>query len=588
MLLSKLIVTSYLLACCEVGDARRIVSHLQTARGALESSRQILIAIQQEMPSDEEDGKDIAKYEAKKISEKCEQLKQEEAHHTDQANASAFRNLKDKLKESKLCSENGDNVISSLSEKVKNPAIAKWICTQGFELAEIKVDESACHETSELLLGGLQELSGSGEPTVQAAKLGLYLVRAAVILTPLPGPLGWILDKATEKLLKQLTQDAEEALDNLEKLLQRLEQKMWDISRKVVAEEFLRVGGEQVKVAEDQVKDIESIEEDDLWRDLMIDSVDSSSGQVQKIMDAAEKATSFNRWAAIEQSLATSLAILRPPDFMDTSDEMEPFIRVMKIHFMIELTVLSHMFKVVKNTSGKSFKKMVVAKAHRAALAVFPYLFIIGGDQALLETLKSPLLQPDPVENPERNPCKETGHSLVCVWLELLSHSSKRDAQTFKRPQVFCKRERLSDSKYYQQTQTFDFGTHDGEGEGFGVFIHYVNNTEELLNFKCSRDEQYISQFQEIRDESKYWGKDTVAGKCTKLEKGRVKRHLKVTFSGSLCSNKLTYGDVSVGELVSVKFEEETHEQVPCDHPHWQFSRKLKSSTCYISNIYMP
>ena len=363
---------------------------------------------------------------------------------------------------------------------------------------------------------------------------------------------------------------------------------MWDISRKVVAEEFLRVGGEQVKVAEDQVKDIESIEEDDLWRDLMIDSVDSSSGQVQKIMDAAEKATSFNRWAAIEQSLATSLAILRPPDFMDTSDEMEPFIRVMKIHFMIELTVLSHMFKVVKNTSGKSFKKMVVAKAHRAALAVFPYLFIIGGDQALLETLKSPLLQPDPVENPERNPCKETGHSLVCVWLELLSHSSKRDAQTFKRPQVYCKRERLSDSKYYQQTQTFDFGTHDGEGEGFGVFIHYVNNTEELLNFKWSRDEQYISQFQEIRDESKYWGKDTVAGKCTKLEKGRVKRHLKVTFSGSLCSNKLTYGDVSVGELVSVKFEEETHEQVPCDHPHWQFSRKLKSSTCYISNIYMP
>ena len=115
-----------------------------------------------------------------------------------------------------------------------------------------------------------------------------------------------------------------------------------------------------------------------------------------------------------------------------------------------------------------------------------------------------------------------------------------------------------------------------------------MNNTEELLNFKCSRDEQYISQFQEIRDESKYWGKDTVAGKCTKLEKGRVKRHLKVTFSGSLCSNKLTYGDVSVGELVSVKFEEETHEQVPCDHPHWQFSRKLKSSTCYISNIYMP
>ena len=147
--------------------------------------------------------------------------------------------------------------------------------------------------------------------------------------------------------------------------------------------------------------------------------------------------------------------------------------------------------------------------------------------------------------------------------------------------------ERLGD-KYYHQTQTFDLGTHDGEREGFGVFIHYVNNTEGLLNFKCSRDEQYISQFQEIHDSSKYWGKDTVAGKCTKLEKRRVKRHLKVTYSdGSLCSNKLTYGDVSVGELVAVKLEEEAHEQVLCDHHEWQFSRNLKSSTCYISNIYM-
>ena len=52
--------------------------------------------------------------------------------------------------------------------------------------------------------------------------LGVYLVRAAVILIPLPSPLSWILDKATEKLLKQLTKDAEEALDNLEKLLQSL------------------------------------------------------------------------------------------------------------------------------------------------------------------------------------------------------------------------------------------------------------------------------------------------------------------------------------------------------------------------------
>ena len=97
----------------------RFVSHLQTAQSALESSRQILIALQQEMPSDEEDGKDIAKYVAQKISEKCEQLKQEEAHHTDQANASRFRNLKDKLTESKLCSENGDKVMSLLSETVK-------------------------------------------------------------------------------------------------------------------------------------------------------------------------------------------------------------------------------------------------------------------------------------------------------------------------------------------------------------------------------------------------------------------------------------------------------------------------------------
>lgn len=586
-MLSKFIVTSCLLACCEVGAARRVVSHF-TPQSVLESSRQILLAIQQEMPGDE-DGKDIENYVAKKMAEKCEQLKQEEKHHPDQADSSAFRNLTEKVKESKLCSEkseNGDTVISSLVEKLKNPAIAKWICTQGFEMAEIKVDESTCDETSELLVGGLQELSSksSGKSTMErAAMLGVYLVRAAVILIPLPSPLSWILDKATEKLLKQLTKDAEEALDNLEKLLQSLEQKMWDISRKVVAEEFLRVGGAQVKVAEDQVKDIESLEEDDFFRDLMIKSVDSS----QKIMDLAQKATSFNRWATIEQSLATSLAILRPPDFMETSDEMAPFIRVMKIHFMIELTVLSHMFKVVESTSGKSFKKMVVAKAHRAALAVFPYLFIIGGDQAdqaLQEALKSPLLRPDPVENPERNPCKATGHSLVCVWLELLSHSSKRDTQAFKKPQSSCEWETFV-GKSPRRTQAFHFGT-DGKGEGFGVFIDYVNKTEDTLNLKCSREEQYIAEFQEIHDSSKYWGKDTVEGKCTKLEKGRVKRHLKVTFSGSLCSNKLSYGNVSVGELVSMKFEEETQEMLPCDDPRWEFSRKLKSSTCYISNVY--
>ena len=226
-MLSKLIVTSCLLAC-EIGAARRVVSHFQTPQSVLESSRQILLAIRQEMPGEEEDGKDIENYVAKKMAEKCEQLKQEEKHHPDQADSSAFRNLTEKVKESKLCSEkseNGDTVISSLVEKLKNPAIAKWICTQGFEMAEIKVDESTCDETSELLVGGLQELSSksSGKSTIErAAMLGVYLVRAAVILIPLPSPLSWILDKATEKLLKQLTKDAEEALDNLEKLLQSL------------------------------------------------------------------------------------------------------------------------------------------------------------------------------------------------------------------------------------------------------------------------------------------------------------------------------------------------------------------------------
>ena len=39
-----------------------------------------------------------------------------------------------------------------------------------------------------------------------------------------------------------------------------------------MAEEFLRVGGEQVKVAEDQVKDLETIDDDDFWGTFMKDS----------------------------------------------------------------------------------------------------------------------------------------------------------------------------------------------------------------------------------------------------------------------------------------------------------------------------
>ena len=396
---------------------------------------------------------------------------------------------------------------------------------------------------------------------------------------------------------------------------------MWDISRQVVAEEFLRVGGEQVKVAEDQVKDIETIDEDDLWRnfteswawtwlenglfwcvssgtflclDLFKSSIsfqtcsnqsiwtsfviDFKDPALQPVVMAAKKATSFNRWAAIEQSLATTLAILRPPDFMDTSEEMGPFIRVMKIHFEIEITVLSHMFKVLEN-GGSSLKKMVKNKAKRAALAVFPYLFILGSDEALLATVKSPLL-----EVTDSDPCEVEGPGhLVCVWLRLLS--TKQKAKGFESPWSFCSREPVGGSKkYYQQTKTFGFGTFGHEG--FGVFVDFVNKTEKLLNFKCGADDQYIAQWREIHDESKYFGKDTVEGKCVALSHGVVQRHLKFTSTSTFCATMLTYGNISVGELVSAKFEEEPVTVSRCDlDPMWHFSRRLASSTCYISNI---
>ncbi|CAK9092709.1 unnamed protein product [Durusdinium trenchii] len=571
MLLAQFLVACCILQCWYVGEARRMVSsHFHSARTALESSRKVLIAIRREI-SDDEDGNDIVNYLSGKLLDQCQKLKAEELPH--QANASMIGNLKEKLKLSDLCEQHGDKLLTKLSKNLHDPKTSEWICSQGFELSKIKIDGNFCRETSELLLRGLQDTLQEKDTQRQVAKLGIYLVRAAVIVAPLPGPIGWILDKATQMLLKKLTKDAEEALDNLEK---KLEMKMWDISRQVVAEEFLRVGGEQVKVAEDQVKDIETIDEDDFWGNLMKDSQDPA---LQKVVAAAKEATSFNRWAAIEQSLATTLAILRPPDFMETAEEMEPFIKVMKIHFQIELTVLSHMFKVVEN--GASFQKMVVSKAHRAALAVLPYFFIIGSDEALLETMKSPLLTVK-----DHDPCEEGGHSLVCVWLRLLS-SSKQKAKAFESPWSLCAMEPVPKSKYHKQIKTFGFGTF--ESEGFGVFVHFVNNTEKLLNFKCGGADQYIAQWREVHDESKYFGKDTIEGKCVTPPEGlHVKRHLKFTSTSTFCATMLTYGNVSVGELVSAKFEEEPVETSRCNRDHtWHFSRTMTSSTCYISNIYM-
>ena len=267
---------------------------------------------------------------------------------------------------------------------------------------------------------------------------------------------------------------------------------------------------------------------------------------------------------------------------METSEEMEPFIEVMKIHFEIEITVLSHMFKVVEN-GGESLKKMVASKAHRAALAVLPYLFIIGSDEALVETVKSPLL----TVQEQSDPCE--GGPLVCTWLQLLS-SSKRKAKAFKSPWSDCTMElvpsSMSRSKYYLQTKTFRVGTF--ESAGFGVFAHFMNSTENLLNFKCGGDDEYIAQWKEVHDESKYFGQDTIEGKCATPPEGvHVKRHLKFTSTSSFCATMLTYGNVSVGELVSVKFEEEP-DMNKCDREdRWHFNRKMISSTCYISNIYL-
>lgn len=196
-----------------------VSSHFHSARTALESSRKVLIAIRREI-SDDEDGNDIVNYLSGKLLDQCQKLKAEELPH--QANASMIGNLKEKLKLSDLCEQHGDKLLTKLSKNLHDPKTSEWICSQGFELSKIKIDGNFCRETSELLLRGLQDTLQEKDTQRQVAKLGIYLVRAAVIVAPLPGPIGWILDKATQMLLKKLTKDAEEALDNLEKQLQTL------------------------------------------------------------------------------------------------------------------------------------------------------------------------------------------------------------------------------------------------------------------------------------------------------------------------------------------------------------------------------
>ena len=88
-----------------------------------------------------------------------------------------------------------------------------------------------------------------------------------------------------------------------------LQEKMEQVSRRVLNEELLRLGAAQARAGEDQIQEMATLDAS------LRDAIESSNwgNGLSKLAGALSKSGSFNRWASIEQNLATSLELLRPP-----------------------------------------------------------------------------------------------------------------------------------------------------------------------------------------------------------------------------------------------------------------------------------
>lgn len=372
-------------------------------------------------PQDAEEAAGVSEltmYMANFTKEKCGELHEKEGK--DENITKLLEKMKDVCEE-----EDADQVVSKINVHVSDPFFAQFLCggLNLFTVNEMTYTELLqCQFAGNSILGGLEDCATTArqqDAKVFALKFGLYAIKVSAIFLPLPPPLGLLVHKAADMALARLSKEAESQLEALER---RMDANM----RALLTEELLRLGTAQARTAEEQVQEMSIL--DALWSDILQN--EATNKVSSKFAAAMAHASSFNRWAIIEQDLSTSSELLRPTSSMVNVEERADFARLLKTQLEMYILVLSHMYRAAQESKhAAKFQKTLMIKAQRMSRMLLPELILLkrsspdAVNEKTLEALNSPLLLPEKSET-----CKEMAllenfqfeYLISCIWFPLL------------------------------------------------------------------------------------------------------------------------------------------------------------------------
>lgn len=361
---------------------------------------------------------ELTMYMANFTKEKCGELHKKEGK--DENTTKLLEKMKDVCEE-----EDADQVVSKINVHVSDPFFAQFLCggLNLFTVNEMTYTELLqCQFAGNSILGGLEDCATTArqqDAKVFALKFGLYAIKVSAIFLPLPPPLGLLVHKAADMALARLSKEAESQLEALER---RMDANM----RALLTEELLRLGRPQARTAEEQVQEMSIL--DALWSDILQN--EATNKVSSKFAAAMAHASSFNRWAIIEQDLSTSSELLRPTSSMVNVEERADFARLLKTQLEMYILVLSHMYRAAQESKhAAKFQKTLMIKAQRMSRMLLPELILLkrsspdAVNEKTLEALNSPLLLPEKSET-----CKEMAllenfqfeYLISCIWFPLL------------------------------------------------------------------------------------------------------------------------------------------------------------------------
>lgn len=372
-------------------------------------------------PQDAEEAAGVSEltmYMANFTKEKCGELHEKEGK--DENTTKLLEKMKDVCEE-----EDADQVVSKINVHVSDPFFAQFLCggLNLFTVNEMTYTELLqCQFAGNSILGGLEDCATTArqqDAKVFALKFGLYAIKVSAIFLPLPPPLGLLVHKAADMALARLSKEAESQLEALER---RMDANM----RALLTEELLRLGTAQARTAEEEVQEMSIL--DALWSDILQN--EATNKVSSKFAAAMAHASSFNRWAIIEQDLSTSSELLRPTSSMVNVEERADFARLLKTQLEMYILVLSHMYRAAQESKhAAKFQKTLMIKAQRMSRMLLPELILLkrsspdAVNEKTLEALNSPLLLPEKSET-----CKEMAllenfqfeYLISCIWFPLL------------------------------------------------------------------------------------------------------------------------------------------------------------------------